>query len=110
MDDKLPTTKDPLGGPLEFIEYKTRERIVTVLQRQIVIRNEENKKGTLGVRGCSFIDVLNAMFACGIPSLVNGEQRFSQGVLNTWVDSLFFFNNPATPEIYTLSLHDALPI
>src|SRR5947209_17464917 len=22
----------------------------------------------------------------------------------------FFFNNPATPEIYTLSLHDALPI
>src|SRR5207244_13169932 len=24
--------------------------------------------------------------------------------------SLFFFNDPATPEIYTLSLHDALPI
>src|SRR5438132_9070776 len=23
---------------------------------------------------------------------------------------LFFFNAPATPEIYTLSLHDALPI
>src|SRR5439155_22741953 len=23
---------------------------------------------------------------------------------------LFFFNNPATTEIYTLSLHDALPI
>src|SRR5438105_11420927 len=23
---------------------------------------------------------------------------------------LFFFNEPATPEIYTLSLHDALPI
>src|SRR5438874_6330733 len=26
------------------------------------------------------------------------------------VDSLFFFNDPATTEIYTLSLHDALPI
>src|SRR5207249_11193612 len=24
--------------------------------------------------------------------------------------SLFFFNQPSTPEIYTLSLHDALPI
>src|SRR6202042_1114108 len=24
--------------------------------------------------------------------------------------ALFFFNDPATPEIYTLSLHDALPI
>src|SRR5436309_14583459 len=26
------------------------------------------------------------------------------------LDSFFFFNNPATTEIYTLSLHDALPI
>src|SRR3972149_7554958 len=25
-------------------------------------------------------------------------------------DIFFFFNDPATPEIYTLSLHDALPI
>src|SRR5438270_2133717 len=25
-------------------------------------------------------------------------------------DTLFFFNDTATPEIYTLSLHDALPI
>src|ERR1043166_8698471 len=27
-----------------------------------------------------------------------------------WQSSLFFFNDPATTEIYTLSLHDALPI
>src|SRR5437868_15248521 len=26
------------------------------------------------------------------------------------LSSSFFFNDPATPEIYTLSLHDALPI
>src|SRR5215208_8197202 len=26
------------------------------------------------------------------------------------VQFFFFFNDPATPEIYTLSLHDALPI
>src|SRR6266704_7177559 len=30
---------------------------------------------------------------------------------STYLFSLFFFfNDPATPEIYTLSLHDALPI
>src|SRR5690348_18325309 len=28
----------------------------------------------------------------------------------TLLHSLFFFNDPATTEIYTLSLHDALPI
>src|SRR2546430_10136978 len=27
-----------------------------------------------------------------------------------WVSSCFFFNDTATTEIYTLSLHDALPI
>src|SRR5438132_13250826 len=31
-------------------------------------------------------------------------------VLATPVFYFFFFNDPATPEIYTLSLHDALPI
>src|SRR5437660_12618430 len=30
--------------------------------------------------------------------------------LPTFVVLLFFFNDPATTEIYTLSLHDALPI
>src|SRR5438552_18995464 len=29
---------------------------------------------------------------------------------STWLHCIFFFNNPATTEIYTLSLHDALPI
>src|SRR5206468_12337683 len=31
-------------------------------------------------------------------------------VLLCWLFSLFFFKDPATTEIYTLSLHDALPI
>src|SRR5690348_18308019 len=31
-------------------------------------------------------------------------------LLLPWTLSFFFFNDPATTEIYTLSLHDALPI
>src|SRR5216684_8912108 len=30
--------------------------------------------------------------------------------MRPWKDSVFFFNDTATTEIYTLSLHDALPI
>src|SRR5438876_11404260 len=40
-------------------------------------------------------------------------QRFSDLFLHYTLDSLtffFFFSDPATTEIYTLSLHDALPI
>src|SRR5439155_21630903 len=31
-------------------------------------------------------------------------------ILTTFITIIFFFNDPATTEIYTLSLHDALPI
>lgn len=99
QDDKLPTSKDPLAAPLEIVEYRTRERIVTVLQRKIVIRNEANEKGTLGVHGCAFIDVLNSLFGFGVPQLLNGEQRFQQGVLNTWVDSLALLLNPSFQQV-----------
>src|SRR5437870_7553739 len=31
-------------------------------------------------------------------------------ILTSYITLFFFFNDPATTEIYTLSLHDALPI
>src|SRR5438093_13176088 len=34
----------------------------------------------------------------------------STSTSQTATTDFFFFNDPATPEIYTLSLHDALPI
>lgn len=95
QDDKIPVSKDPLTGPLELVEYRTRQRVVTVLQRMIVVRNEPNKTGKLGVRGCAFIDVLNSMFGFGVPALLNGEQRFQQGVLNTSIDGLTLLLNPS---------------
>src|SRR2546422_11022002 len=36
--------------------------------------------------------------------------RLSFLTLSTYFSSFFFFNDTATTEIYTLSLHDALPI
>src|SRR3989338_6765380 len=56
---------------------------------------------------------------------VKDTSAVSRGSLEEWPDrkstrlnsshssisyAVFFFNDPATPEIYTLSLHDALPI
>jgi len=99
QDDKLPTSKDPLNAPLELIEYRTRDRIITALQRKIVIRNEVNKSGSLGVHGCAFIDILDSLFGFGVPALLNGEQRFQQGVLNTWVDSLALLLNPSFQQV-----------
>src|ERR1039458_8818147 len=43
--------------------------------------------------------------------LIEGSVRVP-GIVRTMYDAIghLFFNNPPTPEIYTLSLHDALPI
>ena len=98
QQDILPASKDPLQSPLELLEYRTDTRIVTVLQRIIVIRNEENSEGKCVV-GCAFIDVLNSLFGFGIARLLNGEQRLQQGVLNTWVDSLALVLNPSFQNI-----------
>lgn len=95
QQDTMPASKDPLMSPLELVEYKTDDRIVTVCQRTLVIRNEINKENSKCVFGCAFIDVLNSLFGFGIARLLNGEQRLQQGVLNTWIDSLALVLNPA---------------
>ena len=44
---------------------------------------------------------------------VGSKCKFGENVVRGWElmsDCYFFFNDTATTEIYTLSLHDALPI
>ncbi len=100
QDDRYPMSKDPLLQPLERIEYHhCTGRVVTVLQRCIVIRNEQEKTDSFGLYGCAFIDVINSMLGFGVGRLVGNEQRFQQGALNRWVDGLDLATNPAFQQI-----------
>lgn len=87
------TSPDPMKQPLELLEYEDNGKIITVLQRCIVIRNEENEEGCHYV-SCSFIDVLNAFYGFGVAKLLEGEQRFQAGVGNLYVDGLGLTLNP----------------
>lgn len=87
-------SKDPMMQPLEILEYTTEDRVVTVLQRKLVIRNEENEFAKLNFQSCAFIDVLNSAWGFGIAKLLSGEQRLQQGVVNNWIDSLALILNP----------------
>lgn len=91
---KEASTIDPLQQPLEILEYLSADRIITVLQRKIVIRNDENEFGELPTPSCSFIDVLNSYWGFGVAKLLSGEQRFQQGVVNSWIDALALILNP----------------
>lgn len=92
--DSQSTSKDPLEQPLEYIEYATRNRTIGVLQRRITIRNQANERNKLPARSCAFVDVLGSAWGFGIARLLSGEQRFQQGVVNNWIDSLSLILNP----------------
>jgi hypothetical protein len=88
------SSKDPMTQPLEIIEYWTEDRVVVILQRKLVIRNEENEFGRLPFQSCAFIDVLGSAWGFGVAKLLAGEQRLQQGVVNNWIDSLALVLNP----------------
>jgi len=88
------TSKDPYTQPLEILEYWTKDRVVTVLQRKLVIRNEENEFGKLPFVSCAFIDVLGSAWGFGIAKLLAGEQRLQQGVMNNTIDGMALVLNP----------------
>lgn len=88
------TSADPLSRPLELLEYWTADRVITVLQRKIVIRNEANEFGRIPFVSCAFIDVPAAFYGFGVGKLLEGEQRFETGVVNAYIDALSLYLNP----------------
>src|SRR3954449_10435788 len=57
----------------------------------------------------TLISYLVFYFSGGTPLLLSSPPKLSSSSL-MGRPFVFFFNDPATPEIYPLSLHDALPI
>jgi hypothetical protein len=87
-------SKDPFATPLEIIEYVTKDRVVTVLQRKLVIRNEANEFGRMNYQSVAYVDVLGSHWGFGVPRLISGEQRLQTGIVNNWNDSLVLTLNP----------------
>jgi hypothetical protein len=86
---------DPLKAPLEILEWVTDDRVITVLQRKIVIRNDETEFGRTTLLSCAFIDVPGSMYGFGISKLLAGEQYLQSSVLNSWLDVAALGLNPA---------------
>lgn len=93
------TVSDPAEQPIEILECYYDDRIVTILDGCIVIRNEENEEGEIPALSNAFIDVPGSAYGFGIGFLLAGEQRFQQGVVNSWIDGLALSLNPAFQRI-----------
>lgn len=89
---------DPLKQPLEILEYVQDDKVITVLQRKIVIRNEENEFHKKNLLSCAFIDVPGAMYGFGVAKLLGGEQMFQTSVGNMAIDQMSLSINPPFTE------------
>jgi hypothetical protein len=89
------TPTDPLLQPLEILEWWSDDKVITALQRKIIIRNEVHEFKVKPFYSTAFIDVPGSAYGFGIAKLLSGEQRFETGVVNTWIDQLALSLNPA---------------
>jgi hypothetical protein len=86
---------DPLKAPLELLEWVSDDRVITVLQRKIVIRNTATEFGRTTLLGCSFIDVPGSMYGFGISKLLASEQYLQTSILNKGLDATDLLTSPS---------------
>jgi hypothetical protein len=81
-------TQDPNKQELEVIEYWNETSHYVLLNRKLVILNEQNSYNEIPYRSCCFTDVLDSFFGIGLARLLKGEQRLQQGIINGRLDDL----------------------
>ena len=82
------TTIDPFNQPLEVLERWDNDRYIVVLQKKLVICNDENPYGVLPFLSVGWWDVPESFYSMGLAKTVGSEQRLQQGITNAWLDSV----------------------
>ena len=82
------TTEDPFSKPLEILERWDNEKYIVVLQKKLVICNDENPYGEIPFLSIGWWDVPEAFWSMGLGKTIGPEQRLQQGVTNSWLDNI----------------------
>jgi len=79
-------TIDPFSQPLEVLERWTPDGYIVVLNKKLVICNDNNPYGTIPFLSIGWWDVPEAFWSIGLAKVIGPEQRLQQGITNTWID------------------------
>lgn len=82
------SSRNPNEMPLELLEYTTPTRVICVLNRKLVIKNDINPFGKINYFSICNTDILDSWYGMGVSRLLAGEQRLQQGVINSRLDDL----------------------
>lgn len=80
------TSINPLEDPLEVLERWDNETYTVVLQKKLVLCNDENPYGKIPFLSVNWWDVPEAFWGMGVARTIGAEQRLQQGITNIWLD------------------------
>jgi hypothetical protein len=84
----LDDSEDPLEHKLEVLEHWTKDHVIVVLQRKVVIRNEGNPLGVIPFVSCYWDDLPGTFYSFGISRRIGGVQQHIQGLRNLRLDDI----------------------
>jgi len=82
-----PTTENPFDQPLEVLERWDNETYIVVLNKKLVICNDENPYGEIPYLSIGWWDVPEAFWSMGLAKIIGAEQRLQQGLTNLYLDN-----------------------
>lgn len=88
------TTEDPLNEPLEVLERWDNDKVITVIQRVKVIRNEPNEFACIPFFSVNWWNIPSAFWGLGLGRVIGVEQRVQQGLINACLDLASLIVNP----------------
>jgi hypothetical protein len=94
-DDTDINSGDPLMKKLEVLEYQDKNRVITVLNREHIIRSEENEFHCITYLSGNWWNRPKAFWGIGLGQLLSGNQRVDQGTINAILKMLSFGTNPS---------------
>jgi hypothetical protein len=88
------STADPLDEPLEILERWDNDKVITVLNRVKVIRNEPNEFGCIPFLSLNWWNIPDAFWGLGLGRVIGVEQRVQAGLINACLDLASLIVNP----------------